>query len=109
MRGIVLGVLATAAMAALLGYSAITGALFGLASLSGDLLSSFLKRRMHIAPSSMALGLDQIPEALLPLWLLREALGLDLGTVIIITGLFTVGELLLSRVMYWIGVRDHPY
>ena len=33
----------------------------------GDCLSSFVKRRLKMPSSSMALGLDQIPESLLPL------------------------------------------
>ena len=35
--------------------------------MTGDLFSSFIKRRFGSAPSSQALGLDQIPESLLPL------------------------------------------
>lgn len=108
-RGVLAGVTVTALIAPLLDYSIVTGAIFGLLSLSGDALSSFVKRRLNIQSSGQALGLDQIPEALLPLWLLRDAFGLDLWSVLIVVGLFFVGELLLSRVMYWLGVRDHPY
>jgi CDP-2,3-bis-(O-geranylgeranyl)-sn-glycerol synthase len=108
-RGIVVGVVATSLVAPMLGFSWVTGALFGLASLSGDALSSFVKRRLNIQPSGMAFGLDQIPEALLPLWLFRATLGLDFWSVLILVVLFTLGELMLSRVMFWLGVRDHPY
>ena len=41
--------------------------MFGALSMAGDMTSSFIKRRLGLAPSSMALGLDQIPEALFPL------------------------------------------
>ena len=38
------------------------GLLVSVTTMIGDLFSSFAKRRMNLAPSSMALGLDQIPE-----------------------------------------------
>ncbi len=109
MRGILVGVVVTSLIAPVLGFSWVTGALFGLASLSGDALSSFIKRRLNIEPSGMAFGLDQIPEALLPLWLFRTTLGLDLWSVLTVVVFFTISELMLSRVMFWLGVRDHPY
>ena len=108
-RGLLTGTLTTTVVAVLLGYAWLTGVLFGLASLGGDLCSSFLKRRLKIAPSGRALGLDQVPESLLPLWLLRHALGLELYLIVITTGLFVIGELLLSRLMFRLGVRDRPY
>ena len=87
----------------------LVGLLFGLASLAGDLISSFIKRRMTVPPSGMALGLDQIPESLLPLWLFRHELGIDAVSVCILVVLFLVGALLLSRAMFHLGVRDRPY
>jgi CDP-archaeol synthase len=45
-------------------------------AMAGDLLSSFVKRRFGLAPSSKATGLDQIPEALFPLLACRSALSL---------------------------------
>ncbi len=108
-RGVVVGVLACAVVAVLLGFTWQVGALFGFLSLCGDASSSFIKRRLDISPSGMALGLDQIPEALLPLLLLRGYFGLDLTAVCLLVALFFVGELLLSRIMFQLGVRDHPY
>lgn len=108
-RGLVVCVLVCIVAAPLLGLSWLTGALFGLLSMGGDAFSSFIKRRINIPPSGMALGLDQIPEALLPILLVRQELGLDWWSVFALVGLFIVGELLLSRVMYRLGVRDRPY
>ena len=108
-RGILAGVAVTSLIAPLLGFSWATGALFGLLSLSGDALSSFIKRRLNIQPSGKAFGLDQIPEALLPLWILHDTLGLDVWSVLILLILFTICELLLSRVMFRVGIRDRPY
>src|SRR5512134_981978 len=62
-RGIVLSLLATPIAAALIGLPWQLGAVVAGAAMAGDLLSSFVKRRMGLAPSSKATGLDQIPEA----------------------------------------------
>ncbi len=66
-RGVVLAMLATAATAAALGLGWKAGALIGMVAMAGDLLASFIKRRWGLAPSSQAIGLDQIPESLFPL------------------------------------------
>jgi hypothetical protein len=50
-------------------------------------LSSFLKRRLSLPPSSRATALDQIPESLLPTVAIRSSLGLsafDVASVVII-------------------------
>src|SRR5262245_45390103 len=36
-------------------------------AMTGDLISSFVKRRMGLAPSDRVTGVDQIPESVLPL------------------------------------------
>ncbi|MEZ5553213.1 MAG: CDP-archaeol synthase [Pseudomonadales bacterium] len=108
-RGLTLSLGATALVAPLLGYTWTLGMTFAACSMAGDLLTSFIKRRLNIPPSGRFLGLDQIPEAALPLLVFRAQLGLDLLDVAALTGLFTVGSLLLSRVMYRLGIRDRPY
>jgi CDP-2,3-bis-(O-geranylgeranyl)-sn-glycerol synthase len=82
---------------------------FGLWSLTGDLLSSFTKRRLSIAPSGRAPGIDQVPEALLPLLVLRDSLGLDGPAIIATVALFIGGGLALSQALFHAGVRDRPY
>lgn len=109
LRGLVLSIAVTALVAALLGLPWTLGVGFAAASMAGDLLSSFLKRRLNVPPSGQALGLDQIPEALLPVWLYRESLGVDAWGILLLVMLFTVGELLLSRVMFRLGIREQPY
>ena len=61
-RGVVLGVLFSWAGAPLIGLEPGLGAQVGALAMAGDLLSSFVKRRLNRPPSSRALGLDQIPE-----------------------------------------------
>jgi len=108
-RGIISSVLVTSGGAVLIGYSIQTGALFSLASLSGDLISSFIKRRLDLPPSSRALGLDQLPESILPLLFCWQALNLDMPTAVAVVVIFFIGEIILSRVLYRLKVREHPY
>lgn len=108
-RGIVVGLVTCAVVAALLGYGPAFGLYFGSASLLGDLCSSFVKRRLGIASSGKAIGLDQVPEALLPLLVFRYAYGLDWLSIGALVGFFLVGSLALSRIMFRLGVRKQPY
>ena len=108
-RGVVLSVLITALAAPLLGFTWTTGAAVAALSMFGDLISSFLKRRLRLPSSSMALGLDQIPEALLPLLALRSRLGLGGLDIAVVVTVFFIGELLLSRVLFKLNIRDRPY
>jgi CDP-diglyceride synthetase len=108
-RGIVIAVLATAAAAPAVGLDWSTGALAGIAALAGDLLSSFIKRRLNLPPSSKATGLDQIPESLLPLLACRAALSLSLLDIAAGVAIFFVGEVALSRLLFRAHLRDRPY
>ena len=105
LRGFVLAVLATTGAAVLLGL----GVLVGTMAMAGDLLSSFVKRRLGLAPSSQAIGLDQIPESLFPLLAACLLLPLTALDVTVATMLFFAGGLLLSRLLYKWHVRDRPY
>jgi CDP-diglyceride synthetase len=108
-RGVVLAVLVTTAGAPLIGLEWIVGFLVGSLAMAGDLLSSFVKRRMALPPSSRASGLDQVPEALLPLLACRNLLSLTMTDIAAGVGLFFIGEVLLSRVFYALRLRDRPY
>lgn len=108
-RGLLAGLAAVTAAAVAMGHPWWLGAQFALASLVGDAASSFCKRRLAIQPSGQALGLDQIPEALLPLLVCYRSLGLDpLGVLLLVT-LFTLGQVLVSPLMYRLGIRRRPY
>lgn len=108
-RGIVLSVLVTAAIAPLLGVPFVTGALFAAAAMLGDLFSSFVKRRLGKPSSSQAVGLDQVPESLLPLLVCWNELGLTPADAAATVVLFFAGELVLSRLLYRLHIRDRPY
>jgi CDP-2,3-bis-(O-geranylgeranyl)-sn-glycerol synthase len=108
-RGVVASVLATAAAAPLVGVNPISGAKVGSAAMVGDLVSSFLKRRLNLPPSSQALGVDQIPESLLAMLACRDTLSLTDEDVALGVAIFFGGELALSRLLYRIHLRDVPY
>ena len=108
-RGVILALGATALGATLLGLGWQTGILVAGLAMAGDLLSSFIKRRLGRPASSRAIGLDQIPESLLPLLACRGPLLLSWADVLAIATLFLVGELLLSRLLYKAHIRDQPY
>lgn len=108
-RGVLLAVVATALVAPLVGIEMMIGAGLAAASMLGDLLSSFTKRRLRLRPHAQALGLDQIPEALLPLLLLRARLSLSAGDIVLLVALFIALELVLSRLLFRLKIRDRPY
>ena len=108
-RGITLSVLVSAAGAPLIGLDARIGVVVAGAAMAGDLLSSFIKRRLNLPPSSRATGLDQIPESLLPLLACRGALSLSAADVAAGVAVFFLGEVLLSRLLYRLQLRDRPY
>jgi CDP-2,3-bis-(O-geranylgeranyl)-sn-glycerol synthase len=108
-RGAVLAIMATSAAAPLLGLELRIGAVVGTLAMAGDLFSSFCKRRMGLPPSSPALGLDQIPEALFPLLACRALLPLPISGLAVVVAFFFTGEVLLSRLLYAFRLRDRPY
>ncbi len=85
------------------------GLSIGTASMAGDLLSSFIKRRLDYPSSSMALGLDQVPESLLPALVAAGELQLGIGDIVLVVVLFFLVELALSRLLFRIGIRKQPY
>jgi len=93
----------------LLGQSLSTGVMIGLGVMAGDLCASFIKRRLGMKESSMALGIDQVPESLFPALLLRESMNFGPLEIVIIVVSFIVIELLASRFLYWMHIRKQPY
>lgn len=108
-RGLLLAPAAAAVMAWLLALPPLVGLTVGLSAMLGDLLSSFTKRRLGLESSSMAFGLDQIPEALLPLLAVKGRYGLTWPAILETVVLFIVLELLLSRILYRLRIRKRPY
>jgi hypothetical protein len=108
-RGLVVAIVLTAGAAPMIGLSWRIGAATAAASMAGDLLSSFVKRRLRLAPSSMAPVLDQLPESLFGALAARCGLPLDLRDIVVCVAVFTAGQVILSRLAYAFGLRDEPY
>ena len=109
MRGIVVSILITSAIAPFIGLDLTIGAIVASSAMAGDVFSSFVKRRLNFPPSSQALGLDQVPESLFPMLACRDALSLTIADIALGVGIFFIGELILSRLLFWAHLRDEPY
>ncbi len=109
LRGLVAAVILTASIAPLLAIPWYWGAAIGGLAMLGDLLASFTKRRLGYPPSSQAIGLDQIPESLLPLLVIAPSFQLHAWSLFVVVLAFTLVVPLLSRVFYLLGIRRRPY
>jgi CDP-2,3-bis-(O-geranylgeranyl)-sn-glycerol synthase len=108
-RGVLCSTVLTSIGSELVGLGFGIGALVAATAMAGDLISSFTKRRLGFKTSSRATGLDQIPEALLPLLACEFFLPLgplDLGIILV---LFVVGDIVLSPLFHLAHIRDEPY
>ena len=107
-RGLVAGLLASALTAWAVGYSVALGLEFGALALAADALSSFIKRRLHRAPGANVPGLDQLPEALIPLLVLGRPLGIGVTGGIAVSLVFMGLNLILLRTRRRVGASLRP-
>lgn len=88
-RGLAAAALACGAAGPLMGLPALPCAGLGALAMVGDAISSFIKRRLRRGPGAWLPGLDQLPEAALPLAAGYRVLELDpvrfLGTLLAFT------------------------
>lgn len=108
-RGLIAAVLATGLLTILIGWPWQVGVCIGLFAMLGDAASSFIKRRLGMASSAMAPGLDHIPESLLPLLACKPLLQLSWPQVLLLSLGFMVANFALSRLLHRLGIRRHPY
>jgi CDP-2,3-bis-(O-geranylgeranyl)-sn-glycerol synthase len=108
-RGLLASLLLTTLLAPAVGLNMIDGIICASLAMLGDIFSSFVKRRLKIACSDMAIGLDQIPESLLPLTYAHFQYQLPMSHVLAGIIIFLLLELLLSRILYRAGIRKKPY
>jgi CDP-2,3-bis-(O-geranylgeranyl)-sn-glycerol synthase len=85
------------------------GLLMGAVSMLGDLISSFVKRRLSLPPSGQAPGLDQIPESLFPLLAVRNLMNLGWSEIVLVVLAFVLLDSLISPLLYRLRVRNRPY
>lgn len=96
-RGLLVAVVACSVVAQILGLGLALGARFGALAMAGDALSSLIKRRAGLPPGTDFLGLDQFPEAVLPLVICAQDLQLNAIGVLTATFLFTLLDLGTAR------------
>jgi CDP-diglyceride synthetase len=107
-RGLVAALLTCAVAAAVLGYPVRCGIEFASLALAADAASSLLKRRLRLAPGAQCPGLDQIPEALLPLLVLSRPLGIGAGAAWLLTALFMLADLAATPLRRQRPAHDRP-
>ena len=108
-RGLIASVCITAGIGFLLGFGPQLGGRFAMLAMMGDLSASFCKRRVGKAESTRARGLDTLPESLLPLWALKNPLGLSGLDIAFTVGLFFLIEEFVSPLLYKWHIRQQPY
>ena len=97
-RGLAGSILGCGITSHLLGMHWLVGVQFAFLSMLGDAFSSALKRRRGREPGQQMIGLDQLPEALLPLIVLRNALKLGWWELVLVTTVFAILDLISLRV-----------
>ncbi len=90
-RGLVGGLAAGALAGWLLGLTGWLGALAALFSMAGDLLTSFIKRRLALPSGDVSPGLDQLLEGAFPVLLLGTIIGISPGIQAALLVVFCVG------------------
>jgi len=108
-RGLVGAVAVTTCVALLLEFPVRTGVLIGLFAMVGDALSCFVKRRLGLKPGERAIGLDQVPESLLPLLAVMGGGRLGWWEVGLLVLAFTLFSLVVSRILFRFKLRKQPY
>jgi hypothetical protein len=96
--GLLSGIGAAGIFGLLMGLSLTTGLLIGLASLLGDLLTSFLKRRLGLVEGETAHLFDHLLEGALPLILCKYLFATSWSLVLVLLGLFIACGLLGSKI-----------
>jgi CDP-2,3-bis-(O-geranylgeranyl)-sn-glycerol synthase len=99
-RGLAVALVGTTLLATALRLSWWVGAAFGALSMLGDCLSSAWKRYRGFPPGRETFAIDQLPEALLPLLVLRETLGLSWLQLTTVTAVFALLDMLSMRVRH---------
>lgn len=115
--GVIAGVAATAAQAwiaapfGLIDYANWLpwGLGFGIGTMAGDCLKSLCKRRLHITPGSPWIPFDQIDFVVGALVLVGPAAGLSWGDVIQILIVSFVGDLVVNRISFRVGIKETPW
>lgn len=99
-RGLAVAIVGCAIVAVPLGVSVWLAVGFAVLAMLGDAISSAWKRRRGREPGEDDAGLDQIPEALLPLVVLQAPLQIGWKEIASVTAVFAVLNLISLRVRH---------
>ncbi|XOZ33063.1 CDP-archaeol synthase [Halomonadaceae bacterium KBTZ08] len=108
-RGLAVAVAVTAVLAWLFGLGVLFGAVFGAAAMLGDLASSLIKRRLGLEAGDRALGLDQVPEGVLPAFVAWCWLGVGAWAALLAVLIFCGINIWGSPLLYRLGLRQRPH
>lgn len=78
---------------------------FGALSMTGDAVSSAVKRRLGHPPGSEVLGIDQLAESLLPLLVLWRPLGIGMSEAAVVIVVFAALDVLSTRARHGSDLR----
>lgn len=95
--------------APLIGLPWLIGLKIGALAMVGDLLASFIKRRLGLDAGQRAPRLDSIPEALLPTLVLRSSFALSWPEVALVVVTFMLTVRLASPLLYRLRLRSRPW
>jgi CDP-archaeol synthase len=98
-RGILSSLFLTSLMAFAIDVPVAIGVLISCYAMTGDLLSSFFKRRLAIPSSQSAPVLDQLPESMLPLLMVNSYFNLGWTDAVIVLLAFFIVDLVLSYLL----------
>ncbi|OMH39004.1 CDP-archaeol synthase [Motiliproteus sp. MSK22-1] len=107
--GLLFSISLTPLAASIMGHGVLFGLYFALAAMAGDLISSFLKRRLKLPSSARCYGIDQIPESFLPLIVSCYYMKINSHQVVLIMLIFIIAAVLLSRLLYLLNIKNRPY
>lgn len=108
-RGLFAAIGCTVLLSWLLGLSGWLGIVIALAAMVGDLTSSFIKRRLDLPSSAKCTGLDQLPEAVLPMILAVTFFGVGRWEATFAVVVFMLGDIVVSPLLYRLGWRRVPH
>ncbi len=111
-RGVLAGIICGGAISVVLGFPLWLGLSVACLSMSGDLLSSFFKRRLSFSSGETVPVIDQLPEGLLPFALIGPYYSLSVGYVLpfaIVFGLGAYyGSVFLNQVLLKKPSQSYP-
>lgn len=108
-RGLAAALVTSCILSSAFGYGLEFGLAFGVLVMAGDLISSFVKRRRGLQSSDQYLGVDQIPESLLPAIYCVVVLDTAWIWALLWVLAFMLLELLISRPLFLLKIRKRPY